>query len=186
VLLVNVVGLADPFQRTVEFASNPLPVMVRTVAVPCTRVLGETRAICGVGLITEKFTAAEPPPPGDGLVTITAATSPAARAAAGSVACREVEFEKIVGTAVPLKLTAEPETNPVPVITTVCAAAPAAALEGDIEATVGTGLLVCCWPVEEDEPELEEQPDKKKTTAQKAEKGPRVRLKSNSQSQPNR
>jgi hypothetical protein len=48
----------------------------------------------------------------------------------------------IVGViAVPLKVAVEEERKLVPVTVTVCAAAPATAEEGDIDATVGAGVF---------------------------------------------
>jgi hypothetical protein len=51
--------------------------------------LGEIPDTFGVGLITEKLTAADAPPPGLGFVTVTEAASPAVRADAGI--CAEIE-----------------------------------------------------------------------------------------------
>jgi len=48
----------------------------------------------------------------------------------------------VVALPAPLKFTVAPDTNPTPFTVSVNAAEPAAALEGEIELSVGTGLLI--------------------------------------------
>src|SRR3984893_12650167 len=48
----------------------------------------------------------------------------------------------VVACPAPLKFTVPPDTNPTPFTVSVNAAEPAAALEGEIELSVGTGLLI--------------------------------------------
>ena len=109
--------------------------------------LGSRELIVGtefVPLGTSKFTGFEVPPPGAGLVTVTAAVSAEAMAVAvagmAAVNCRELT--NVVVRAVPAKLTTEAETKFVPLTVSVKPdALPATALVGEIDAIVGTGLL---------------------------------------------
>jgi hypothetical protein len=129
---------------TVEFDSNPLPVIVTVAECACGRLVGERLLTFGVGLITEKFTAVEVPPPGDGLFTVMAATAPAASAEAGTCACSVVELVYVVGIGLPANHTTEPCTKLDPVTVIVWAAAPAVMLAGETESTCGVGLFPCC------------------------------------------
>jgi hypothetical protein len=108
VLFTKVVGTAVPFHKTEEFDSKPLPEIVMLAAVACGTLLGESPVICGVGLMTEKFIAVDAPPPGEGLVTVTGASTPPVNAEAGTWAWSDVALVKVVGTAVPLKDTTAP------------------------------------------------------------------------------
>jgi hypothetical protein len=87
-----------------------------------------------------KFSAFEVPPPGAGLVTITAAMPAEAMAAAGMAAVNCVELTNVVLLAVPPKLTVEAATKFVPLIVSVRAAPPATTLFGEIVVIVGVGL----------------------------------------------
>jgi hypothetical protein len=58
------------------------------------------------------------------------------------VATNNVLPAKLVLRSVPFQRTFEPETNPVPLTANMKAAPPGVAAEGDIEVTVGTGLLM--------------------------------------------
>lgn len=91
-LSTNVVGTAVPFHKTVEFDSNPLPEIVIVVAVACGTLVCDSPLTCGVGAMTEKFTAAEAPPPGEGFVTVTGASTPPESAEAGTCTCSDVEL----------------------------------------------------------------------------------------------
>jgi hypothetical protein len=71
--------------------------------------------------MTVKLTAFEVPPPGAGVVTVTATMAAEAREAAGIVAVNCVEFTKVVAIAEPPKLTIEPVTKFVPVTVIVIA-----------------------------------------------------------------
>jgi hypothetical protein len=88
----------------------------------------------------EKFTALEVPPPGAGLVTVTAGVPAEAMAAAGMAAVNCVELMNVVAGADAPKLTIEAATKFVPLIVSVKAAPPAAAPFGEIVVTVGVGL----------------------------------------------
>lgn len=96
VLLTKVVDRAEPFQSTLELASKPVPVTVTVTAWPWGTVDGERPVTAGVGLMTVKAVDGEAPPPGEGFDTVSEAVSPAARAAAGTAAEREVELVKVV------------------------------------------------------------------------------------------
>jgi len=75
---------------TTELASKPLPFTVMTASAPWGTTRGESPVTAGVGLLTEKSTGAEFPPPGVGFERTTVATCPAASADAGTVAWRLV------------------------------------------------------------------------------------------------
>jgi hypothetical protein len=86
-----------------------------------------------------KFTGLEAPPPGAGLVTVTASVPVEAMLEAGIAAVSCVELTSVVVGAAPPKLTVEDATKFVPVIVSVKAAPPASALFGEIAVTVGVG-----------------------------------------------
>ena len=79
----------------------------------------------------------EVPPPGAGLVTVTADMPAEAMLEAGMAAVNCVELTKVVGIDPP-KLTIDAATKFVPLIVRVKAALPATAVVGEIEAIVGT------------------------------------------------
>jgi len=87
-----------------------------------------------------KVIALEAPPPGAGLVTVTAGVPVEAMLAAGMAAVNCVELTKVVATADPPKLTTEAATKFVPLSVSVKAAPPAAVLLGEIVVIVGVGL----------------------------------------------
>jgi hypothetical protein len=92
----------------------------------------------GVALIV-KFTAFDVPPPGPGLVTVTAARPAEATAAAGIAAVNCVELTNVVATALPPKLMTEEERKLAPLTDRVNAGLPATLLVGDIVEIVGSG-----------------------------------------------
>src|SRR5262249_53297239 len=74
VVLTNVVVRAAPFQLTTELVTKPVPFTASVnAALPATTTLGESDVTAGTGLFTAKLAAAEVPPPGAGLNTVTAA-----------------------------------------------------------------------------------------------------------------
>jgi len=87
-----------------------------------------------------KLIALEVPPPGAGLVTVTAGVPVEAMLAAGMAAVNCVELTKVVAGADPPNLTIEAATKFVPLIVSVKAALPATVLFGEIEVMVGVGL----------------------------------------------
>jgi len=70
VVFTKVVARADPFQRTDEFASKPVPVTSRVPFEDCSRLLGVMPEICGVGALTGKLAMLEVPPPEDVFATV--------------------------------------------------------------------------------------------------------------------
>lgn len=88
-----------------------------------------------------KFTAFEVPPPGAGLVTVTATVPAEAIAAAGMVAVNSVELTNVVVGVVPPKLTVEVGRKFVPLTVSVKpAAVPATTLLGEMVAIIGVGF----------------------------------------------
>ena len=76
------------------------------------------------------------------MVTVTF-TVPAVTMSEADIAAVTCELlTNVVALPAPLKFTVAPDTNPTPFTVSVNAAEPAAALEGEIELSVGTGLLI--------------------------------------------
>jgi hypothetical protein len=89
--------------------------------------------------VTVKFIGEVVPPPGAGLVTVTASMPVEAMLEAGMAAVNCVELTKVVATAPP-KLTVEDALKFVPLTVSVKAAPPAAALFGEMLMTDGVGF----------------------------------------------
>jgi len=86
VALTNVVVSAAPFQAITEDGTNPDPLMSSKVpADPASTLAGLILVIAGTGFFTEKSTAEDVPPPGEGLTTVNFAIVAVARLLAGSV-----------------------------------------------------------------------------------------------------
>jgi hypothetical protein len=94
-----------------------------------------------VPLLIAKLTPLDVPPPGPGLVTVTAAVPAEAMAAAGIVAVNCMELTNVAATAVPPKLTTEEERKFAPLTVRVNAGLPATLLVGDIVEIVGEGIV---------------------------------------------
>ena len=76
------------------------------------------------------------------MVTVTF-TVPAVTMSEADIAAVTCELlTNVVALPAPLKFTVAPDTNPTPFTVSVNAAEPAAALEGEIELSVGIGLLI--------------------------------------------
>src|SRR5271154_3556843 len=84
-----------------------------------------------------KSIAMEVPPPGAGLLTVTAIVPVEAMLAAGMAAVNCVELTNVVAGADPPKLTIEAATKLVPLIVSVEAAPPATEVFGEIEVIAG-------------------------------------------------
>ncbi len=84
-----------------------------------------------------KFIGLEVPPPGAGLVTVTASVAVEAMLEAGMAAVSCVELTNVVAGAAPPKLTIEAATKFVPLIVSVKAAPPATVLFGEMVVIVG-------------------------------------------------
>jgi hypothetical protein len=141
---LSVVGRSVPFQRISEPGTKLVPVTAKVKAcAPTGAQLGSRELIVGIGfvpLLIAKLTMLEVPPPGVGLVTVTAAVPADAIAAAGMAAVNCVELTNVAGV-VPPKLTVEVTRKFVPLTVRVKpAAVPATALLGEIVAIVGVGF----------------------------------------------
>jgi hypothetical protein len=90
ILLSNTVGRSLPFHRTTELATKFEPFTDKVKAWPPTGAqLGTRELIMGTGFVPPvmvKFAAFDVPPPGAGLVTVTATVPAEAMAAAGMAA----------------------------------------------------------------------------------------------------
>jgi hypothetical protein len=109
---------------------------------PAGTQLGKIELIIGAdvaALVTGKLIAFEVPPPGAGLVTVTAGVPVEAMLEAGMIAVNCVELTKVVTVVDPPKLTVEDAMKLVPLIVRVKAAPPATALLGEIVVIVGAG-----------------------------------------------
>lgn len=96
----------------------------------------------GGGSMMAKVSAVEAPPPGPGLNTVTRADPAEAMSAIVMVARSWLLPMKVVVRLEPFQRTTEPFRKFDPTTTRVKAASPAIALEGDIEESAGTGLLM--------------------------------------------
>jgi hypothetical protein len=90
-------------------------------------------------LVMVKFTGLEVPPPGAGLVTVTANVPVETMLEAGMAAVNCVELTNVVVGAAPPKLAIEATTKFVPLIVSVNAPPPATTLFGEIAVIVGVG-----------------------------------------------
>ena len=84
----------------------------------------------------------EVPPPGAGLNTVTVPLPTDAILAAGTDAVRDVALTNVVVRAVPFHFTTEVPTKLVPVSVKVNVAPPAKPEAGEMDVSVGTGLLM--------------------------------------------
>jgi hypothetical protein len=83
VLLTNVVVRLEPFHMTEDVLTKFEPLTVSVNAAPPTVALGGVRLVIeGVGLLIVNESAADAPPPGDGLATVTLAVPALAISAA--------------------------------------------------------------------------------------------------------
>jgi hypothetical protein len=83
-----------------------------------------------VGAVTVKKTALEVPPPGAGLVTVTAAVSGLATFAEGTVARSRLRLINLVASGIPFQFTTAPGTNALPFTVSVKHALPGLTLDG--------------------------------------------------------
>ena len=157
VIMVLVPGVTEV---GLNFAAAPVgsPVTVNvtgfvrvppTVAVEIANAAGWPAAtVCvGVGLETAKSAivsvrAAEVPPPGNGLNTVTKMAPPVARSPAGTKAVTCVALTIVVASATPFHSTTVPAKKFVPVSVSVKAALPAFAVVGESRPKVGNGSLI--------------------------------------------
>jgi hypothetical protein len=137
----NIVGRGEPFHSTTESVSNPVPVTVMVAAVPASTSWGEMLVTTGVGLVTLKVVALEPPPPGAGFDTVNISAALPEMSAAGSAALSSAELTTDVVRGLPFQFTIEDGTKPLPVISSVIAPAPATTVAGFTAFTTGRGLF---------------------------------------------
>jgi hypothetical protein len=143
VALTKVVVRFEPFHRTTDPLTNPLPFTVKVKAAPPAVALeGEIEVIAGTGLgaVIVKAILPQVPPPGAGLKTVTWAVPAAAISAAVMAACNCVALTNVVVRFAPFHWITELLMNPLPFTVSTNAAPPAVALVGEIELIAGTGL----------------------------------------------
>ncbi len=127
--LTWVVARELPLTRTVELVLKFVPVTLRVAAaLPAGTLEGERLLAPGTGLLTINVVTREGLPPG--FPTVTNGVPATAMALAGIAACNSVELTNAAETTPDLKVTTEPEVNPVPVRISVNAGPPAVALAG--------------------------------------------------------
>src|SRR5436189_228988 len=109
VALTNVVVRAAPFQLTVEPPTKLLPVTVSVkAALPADVLVGDRAARVGDELFTVNVCAAEVPPPGAGVTTVTCGVPAAATSAAAMAAVSWVALTNVVVRVAPFHLTVLP------------------------------------------------------------------------------
>src|SRR6267143_5615650 len=141
--LTKVVVRAAPFHCTLEPLTKLVPVSVSVkAALPADVPVGDSVESVGEGLVMLNVCAAEVPPPGAGVTTVTDAVAAVARSAAGMAAVSCVALTKVVVRAAPFQRTVEPLPKLLPFTASVNAAPPTLALEGESDASVGTGLVI--------------------------------------------
>ncbi len=133
-----------PFHRTCEPETKPEPFTVRVKAgASATTLEGDRDLSVGAGLGTGlmvKLSAAEVPPPGAAVLTVTLAVPVLLRSEAGTWACRLVAELNVVVRATPFHSMTDAGTRPLPEATMVRAEAPAVLVLGLIPLSVGAGF----------------------------------------------
>src|SRR2546427_7669101 len=128
---MKVVGRAAPFHRTADVATKPLPLTVRVKSTPpAVTLLGASEPSVGAGLLIVKARAAEVPPPGAGVSTVTWAVPAVAISPAAMAAWSWVLLTKVVVRAVPFHCTRDDATKLLPLTVSVKPTPPAWALPG--------------------------------------------------------
>jgi hypothetical protein len=140
-LETNVVARAAPFHSTVEDDAKLVPVTVNVKAAPpAIAEPGVNNVIVGTGVVIVNVRAAEVPPPGEGLNTVTLAVLTELMSAAVMAACKLVLETKVVERVLPFHCTVDVGMKFVPVTVNVKPAPPAEAELGFKDVTVGEGL----------------------------------------------
>jgi hypothetical protein len=144
--LTKLVVLLDPFHRTVEPFTKPVPFTVSEKAGPPTVAdAGDRVVTAGTGLLaafTVNETLFEVPPPGAPLNTVTVLVPDEAMSAAVMLAVSCVPLTKLVVLLDPFHRTVEPFTKPVPFTVSEKAGPPAVPDAGERVVNAGTGLPV--------------------------------------------
>src|SRR5208282_1177293 len=145
-VLVIEVGVIAGFvpKFTVAPLTKPVPDNVNgKAAPPAVSLVGAIEASVGAGFAEPEIANTKSdvvPPPGARLVTVTLALPGLRIAAAGIVAVNCPALTNVVASAVPLKFTTEPWTNPPPVTVKVNSGPPAAIVDGLRDAMAGSGF----------------------------------------------
>src|SRR5256886_1474533 len=145
VALPNVVVRAAPFQRTTDEPMKLLPVTVSVnAAPPATTVLGDREVSVGLGFgaVIVNVCGLDVPPPGAGVNAVTEAVPAVAMSAVVICAVSCVLLPNVVARWLPFHCTMDELMKFVPVSASVKAASPATTLLGEIELSVGAGLLI--------------------------------------------
>src|SRR6266850_3991819 len=141
--LTKVVVRAAPFHCTLEPLTKLVPVSVSVkAALPADVPVGDSVESVGEGLVMLNVCAAEVPPPGAGVTTVTDAVAAVARSAAGMAAVSCVALTKVVVRAAPFQRTVEPLPKLLPFTASVNAAPPTLALEGESDVSDGAGVVI--------------------------------------------
>src|SRR5436190_2084849 len=120
-----------------------VPVAVRVNPAPSATALpGEIELSVGTRLLIVNVCALEAPPPGVGLKTVTGAVPGVAMSLARICTWSWVPLTNVVDRSLPFQRTTDEVMKFVPVAVSVNPALPAAALGGEIEVSVGTGLMI--------------------------------------------
>jgi hypothetical protein len=145
VLLPNVVARWLPFHCTMDELMKFVPVSVSVKAAPpASTLLGEIELSVGLGFgaLMVNVCALDAPPPGVGLNTVTGTVPAATMSAAVIWAWSWVLLTNVVVRLLPFQRTTDVVAKFVPVAVSVKAGPPAVALLGEIELSVGAGLLI--------------------------------------------
>lgn len=139
--LTKVVGSVLPANVATDAGMKPVPFSVSgLIDAPAAACVGVMEVSVGAGFATLNVSEFEVPPPGAGLVTVTA-NDPLEIVMVETCTAGCVGLITVVGCEAPPKLTNEVEMKFVPLIVSVKAADPGATLAGSSDAIVGTGLL---------------------------------------------
>ena len=143
VLLTKVVGRPTPFHRTTDELTKLLPVTASVKSAPPATALLGLRAVAtgvGFGATIVNVSAADVPPPGAGVATVTGTEPAVAMSAAVIVARSSVALTKVVERGAPFHRTTDDATKLLPVTVSVKAGPPAMALLGSSAVATGTGF----------------------------------------------
>lgn len=139
--LTKVVATSVPFQRMFAPLTNCEPLTLRVnEAEPASALEGESDVAIGIGLFTANGSLFDVPPPGDGLITVMLSVPTEVTFDAKTDAVNCAPLIKVVASLVAFQTTVEPFTKLFPVTVKANAGTSASLLDGDNEATTGTGL----------------------------------------------